>query len=147
MQLNDAAFYMGWTGHYAADTAMPLHDSIHHDGWSGDNPKGYTRDPNIHERFESEYVDLIIVTEPDVLTYVPKEGGIWTTPGRRCSSTHSIHGISWKTSIAWICAAVSRTKRTRKRGNWSTNRSRGAAFLRDLAYAPLQVGVCVPCVE
>src|SRR5689334_12133026 len=24
-----------------ADAAMPLHDSIHHDGWVGDNPKGY----------------------------------------------------------------------------------------------------------
>ena len=44
---------MGWLGHYVADAAMPLHDSIHHDGWAGDNPKGYTRDPNIHGRFES----------------------------------------------------------------------------------------------
>ena len=52
---------------------MPLHDSIHHDGWFGVNPKGYTRDPQIHERFESEYVDLIAVTESDVLKYVSKE--------------------------------------------------------------------------
>jgi hypothetical protein len=72
MLLNDIAFYMGWTGHYVADAAMPLHDSIHHDGWAGDNPKGYTRDPNIHERFESEYVDLIAANETDVLKYVPK---------------------------------------------------------------------------
>ncbi len=35
----DIAFYMGWLGHYAGDAAMPLHDSIHHDGWVGKNPK------------------------------------------------------------------------------------------------------------
>ena len=71
MLANDIAFYMGWVGHYAADAAMPLHNSIHHDGWSGDNPKGYTRDPNIHDRFESQYVELIGATEADVLKYVP----------------------------------------------------------------------------
>jgi hypothetical protein len=69
---NDVAFYMGWVGHYAADAAMPLHDSIHHDGWVGDNPKDYTRDPSIHGRFEDEYVDLIGASEADVLKYVSK---------------------------------------------------------------------------
>jgi len=39
MLANDIALYMGWLGHYAADAAMPLHNSIHHDGRSGDNPK------------------------------------------------------------------------------------------------------------
>jgi len=37
---NDIAFYMGWVGHYVADAAQPLHNSIHHDGWSGADPKG-----------------------------------------------------------------------------------------------------------
>jgi hypothetical protein len=62
----DIAFYMGWMGHYTADGAQPLHDSIHHDGWIGDNPKGYTTDPRIHGRFESGYVELIQLTENDL---------------------------------------------------------------------------------
>src|SRR5205085_5893966 len=69
----DVAFYMGWLGHYVADAAMPLHDSVHHDGWSGDNPKGYTRDPAIHDRFESDFVELIAATETGLVKYVPKE--------------------------------------------------------------------------
>ena len=73
MLANDIAFYMGWLGHYIADAAMPLHNSKHHDGWAGDNPKNYTRDPEIHGRFESSYVDLIGVTEADVLSHVRKE--------------------------------------------------------------------------
>jgi len=73
MLANDVAFYMGWLGHYIADAAMPLHNSKHHDGWVGDNPKNYTRDPEIHGRFESSYVDLIGVTEADVLSHVRKD--------------------------------------------------------------------------
>jgi hypothetical protein len=69
---NDIAFYMGWLGHYVADAAQPLHNSRHHDGWEGDNPKGYTRDPEIHGRFESTYVDLIQVTEADLQPYMRK---------------------------------------------------------------------------
>jgi hypothetical protein len=47
MLANDIAFYMGWLGHYVADAAQPLHDSMHHDGWNGPNPKEYTGDPTV----------------------------------------------------------------------------------------------------
>lgn len=62
----DIAFYMGWLGHYTADGAQPLHDTIHHDGWLGPNPKNYTTDPRIHGRFETAFVDLIELTEADL---------------------------------------------------------------------------------
>lgn len=68
------AFYVAWMGHYIGDGSMPLHDSIHHDGWQGPNPKGYTRDPQIHVRFESEYVDAIGLTEEDILKRLGKPG-------------------------------------------------------------------------
>jgi hypothetical protein len=48
------AFYVAWMGHYIGDGSQPLHDTIHHDGWQGPDPKGYTRDPKIHGRFESQ---------------------------------------------------------------------------------------------
>jgi hypothetical protein len=62
----DIAFYMGWLGHYTADGAQPLHDSIHHDGWQGDNPGNYTRDGSIHRRFETAFVDLIELKDADL---------------------------------------------------------------------------------
>ena len=42
------AFYIGWLGHYTGDGAMPLHATIHNEGWKGPNPNGYTTDPRIH---------------------------------------------------------------------------------------------------
>lgn len=62
----DIAFYMGWLGHYLADGAMPIHNSIHHDGWQGDNPKDYTRDPGIHARFETALVEAMKLTDADL---------------------------------------------------------------------------------
>jgi len=62
----EIAQYMGRLGHYTGDGAQPLHDTIHHDGWLGLNPKDYTREPRIHGRMESQYVDLIEVKTEDV---------------------------------------------------------------------------------
>jgi hypothetical protein len=67
----DAAFYVGWLGHYVGDGGMPLHTSAHHNGWAGDNPKHYTTDRDIHGRFEGEFVDLIELTEKDITARVP----------------------------------------------------------------------------
>jgi hypothetical protein len=69
----DIAFYAGWLGHYTADGAQPLHDTIHHDGWQGPNPRGYTTDHAIHGRFESKFVDSIGLTETDLQPLVSRE--------------------------------------------------------------------------
>ena len=46
----------GILGHYAADASNPHHTTKHLDGWVGDNPRGYTKGPFFHGRFESQYV-------------------------------------------------------------------------------------------
>lgn len=51
-----AVFYAGWLGHYVADGAQPLHTTIHHHGWIGENPNRYTTDTRIHSAFETTYV-------------------------------------------------------------------------------------------
>lgn len=68
----DLAFYMGWLGHYIGDGAMPLHDSIHSEGWKGPNPRGYTTESSIHGRFESAFVELIGAEPGDVSPLVGK---------------------------------------------------------------------------
>lgn len=68
------AFYVAWLGHYIGDGAQPLHDTIHHDGWQGPDPKGYTRDHAIHGRFESQYVDSIALSEQDLVSRIGKPG-------------------------------------------------------------------------
>ena len=69
----DIAFYIGWLGHYTADGAQPLHDTIHHDGWQGPNPHHYTTDHSIHGRFESKFVDSIGLTEATLQPLVSRQ--------------------------------------------------------------------------
>lgn len=59
----------GVLGHYIADGSNPAHTTKHHNGWVGDNPKGYPTDNRFHSRFESQYVQANIKL-PDVLSRV-----------------------------------------------------------------------------
>ncbi len=56
----------GLLGHFVADGSNPHHTTKHHNGWVGDNPKGYTTDNRFHSRFESAYVQAHMKL-PDVL--------------------------------------------------------------------------------
>jgi hypothetical protein len=135
MLANDIAFYMGWVGHYVADAAQPLHNSIHHDGWSGDNPKGYTRDPNIHGRFETRYVDLIEVTSADVVKYMRKEPrhleDVW-----KATLDHSLEARNSVEDVYRLdLRGAFQTKDNMEARELVYKRlAAGASFLRDLAY-------------
>ena len=135
MLANDIAFYMGWVGHYVADAAMPLHNSMHHDGWSGPNPKGYTRDPDIHGRFESRYVDLIETTAPDVVKYMRKEArrldDVW-----KATLDHSLEARDSVEDVyrADLRGAFEKKDDVEARELVYKGLASGASFLRDLAY-------------
>ena len=60
------AFQVIRLGHYIGDGSQPLHDSVHSDGWRGDNPNNYTRDRSIHGRCESAIVDGMQLTAKDI---------------------------------------------------------------------------------
>jgi hypothetical protein len=135
MLADDVAFYMGWLGHYIADAAMPLHNSQHHDGWTGPNPKGYTRDPNIHGRFESSYVDLIGVTESAMLPYVRKEARYLEDPWVAILD-HMIEarGFAEEVYRLDLRGAFKDAKDREAQRLVYTRLASGAGFLRDLAH-------------
>ena len=59
----------GILGHYVADGSNPHHTTKHHNGWVGENPKGYTTDNRFHGRFESAFVQAHLKA-PDVTSYM-----------------------------------------------------------------------------
>jgi len=48
-------YIMGVMGHYVGDAAQPLHTTIHHHGWLGDNPHGYTTNYSFHSWIDGGY--------------------------------------------------------------------------------------------
>jgi hypothetical protein len=53
----NAIFYAGWLGHYVGDGSNPMHASIHHNGWVGPNPKGFSTSQDIHRKMETDFVN------------------------------------------------------------------------------------------
>lgn len=73
--INDA----GILGHYVTDGSNPHHTTIHHNGWVGDNPQGYTTEKDFHGRFENEFVRTHVQVS-DVLPHVGNDARVIEKP-------------------------------------------------------------------
>ncbi|UPG89623.1 nuclease [Luteibacter aegosomaticola] len=129
------AMYVAWMGHYVGDGAQPLHVTIHHNGWEGPDPKDYTRDPKIHGRMESGFVDGIGLSDKDLLPKVP--------------AVNPLDGDVFDAVLAYLSKSgesVEKVYQLDKRGAWLDPKdteareliyqrtAAGAAMLRDLVY-------------
>ncbi|MGA7438997.1 MAG: nuclease [Luteibacter sp.] len=129
------AMYVAWMGHYVGDGAQPLHVTIHHDGWQGPNPNDYTRDPKIHGRMESDFVDGMGLSDQDLLRRVP--------------AVNPIEGDVFDAVLAYLSRSgdsVEKVYQLDKRGAWVDPKdpearaliyqrtAAGATMLRDLVY-------------
>lgn len=63
-------YIMGVMGHYVGDGAQPLHTTIHHNGWSGDNPERYTRWRGIHSWIDGGFIAKAEITTEKLLSQV-----------------------------------------------------------------------------
>jgi len=52
-------YTMGVMGHYVGDASQPLHTTIHHHGWLGDNPNHYTTNRSFHSWIDGGYFNKI----------------------------------------------------------------------------------------
>jgi len=50
-------YVMGLMSHYVGDTAQPLHTTLHHHGWVGENPKGYTIERHFHSFIDTGIIE------------------------------------------------------------------------------------------
>lgn len=60
-------YTMGVMGHFVGDAAQPLHTTIHHHGWIGPNPNGYTTNRSIHQWIDGGYFIKIGGVKADAL--------------------------------------------------------------------------------
>ena len=69
----EIVFLCGIMGHFVADGSQPLHATIQYNGWTGENPNGYTTDHRIHAQFESQFVSDVVKPARDVAPLIAKE--------------------------------------------------------------------------
>jgi hypothetical protein len=53
---SNIVYLMGVMGHYVGDCAQPLHTTVHHNGWAGPNPQGYTTWNGIHAWIDGGFI-------------------------------------------------------------------------------------------
>lgn len=64
----NVVFHMGILSHYVGDSSQPLHTTHHHNGWVGENPKGYTTDKKFHSFLDGGLMDIHHVTPDTVVS-------------------------------------------------------------------------------
>lgn len=73
-------YVMGVMGHMVGDLAQPLHTTVHHHGWVGDNPHGYTTWEGIHQMIDGGFIAAERITPEEVLPKVQPAALIPVTP-------------------------------------------------------------------
>lgn len=69
---DDVLHQMAVLSHYVADLAQPLHTTVHYDGWTGPNPKGYiTRRGYIHRIMDTTLIAEAGITAADLPADMP----------------------------------------------------------------------------
>lgn len=63
-------YIMGVMGHYVGDCSQPLHLSVHHNGWVGDNPGEYTRWSGFHAWIDGGFHEKAGIRDEDLLALV-----------------------------------------------------------------------------
>lgn len=62
----DVIYAMGILAHYVGDSAQPLHSTVHHNGWDGPNPNGYTTWRGFHSWIDGSIVGRLGIKAADL---------------------------------------------------------------------------------
>jgi hypothetical protein len=73
-------YLMGVMGHYVGDLAQPLHTTVHHNGWVGSNPKGYTTWNGIHSWIDGGFIEKAGINAKGLLSRMKPATPIETSP-------------------------------------------------------------------
>jgi hypothetical protein len=66
----DIVYTMGIMGHFVGDGAQPLHATDNYNGWTSENPKGYTAWTGIHSWIDSGLINKVGIKLADVKSKV-----------------------------------------------------------------------------
>jgi hypothetical protein len=88
---------MGQLSHFVADLAQPLHTTVHHHGWEGENPLGYTTDRGIHSMIDSGVVEMhgldhgaLLALKPSMRRIGVREEDAWKAMIAHIERSHTL---------------------------------------------------------
>ncbi len=86
---------LGHLSHFVADAAQPLHTTIHHHGWVGENPDGFTDDRGFHAYIDGAIVlhhafDAAAISAATPAPRVIDAGGLWPAILAHIERSHAL---------------------------------------------------------
>lgn len=112
----NAIYHMGVLSHFVGDAAQPLHTTVHHHGWVGQNPEGYTTDYGFHAYIDGTVIELHDLREADLRA--------------RMRELRVASGDPWEDTVAHVSRSFEQVEplyRMHKDG--SLQRAEGRAFV------------------
>ncbi len=70
-------YVMGTMGHYVGDAAQPLHTTRHYNGWTGENPRGFTTSKGFHAWIDGGYLKKVGLRRETLLAGVAPAKMLW----------------------------------------------------------------------
>jgi len=77
---SNIVYLMGVMGHYVGDGSQPLHVTVYHHGWWGDNPRGFTTDPKFHAWIDGGFIARAGITFAGLKARARPAGVLPTAP-------------------------------------------------------------------
>lgn len=115
----NAIYHLGMLSHFLGDAAQPLHTTVHHHGWVGANPDGFTTDRRFHARIDGG------VLEHHDINFLSLRG--------RVGSPRPVNAADpWDDAIAHVARSFREVRplyELEKSGE--LDRDRGKAFIED----------------
>ena len=82
-------YHMGILAHFIGDGSQPLHLTKHHNGWTGDNPRGYTTDKTFHAFIDDGIIRRHAISYDDLIDRA--------LPARKVSVEHY-----WRDTLTYL---------------------------------------------
>ena len=70
-------YLMGTMGHYVGDAAQPLHTTRQYNGWTGENPRGFTTSKGFHAWIDGGYLKKTELNSGKLLAAVAPAKMLW----------------------------------------------------------------------
>ncbi len=125
----NAVYVMGVMGHYVADVAQPLHTTIHHNGWVGANPHGYTQWPGFHQWIDGGLIAKDGLSVRDLAGKVPPAHVLPLTPREDGRDPMFVDVLDYLVAQNAKVEPLYQLEKAGKIGPDSTNDSEGRAFV------------------
>jgi hypothetical protein len=122
-------YMMGVMGHYVGDGAQPLHATVHHHGWVGPNPEGFSTKYGFHSWIDGGFIAKAGITEAELLPRATPAETIDVAPRPDGRDPVFVSVVDYLVGTGKLVAPLYRLEKERKLEGPGPDSAEGRAFI------------------